>query len=452
MAAKKRNPTKRILILIGALVVLLLAVGIGGRALGIIGEDGKGVFVETAQAEIRDVTQRVTASGRVQPEVEVKISPDVSGEIIYLGIQEGQQVKKGSLLIRIKPDFYEAQFEQSKAGVSQARAGLARAEADLLQSDLELKRAEDLHKRNVIPATEYEVAKTNRDIATANREAAHYQVESAEAREKEAKENLAKTSIYAPMSGTVSMLNVELGERVVGTAQMTGTEMLRIARLDQMEVEAEVNENDVVNILVGDTAHIEIDAYPDRVFRGIVTEIANSARIAAAGTQEQVTNFPVKIRILDPHNAASGGDGALSVASEEVAVAKDAPEFRPGMSGTVDVYTDFVPHCVTVPIQSVTVRDFNRLDEEDDDEDGRPGGDDDDAPSVASTLEEEDLRRVIFTVVDGSTKMVEVETGISDESRIEITSGLTGEEVVVTGPYGLLSRTLKDDQKVRTRH
>jgi len=311
-----------------------------------------------------------------------------------------------------------------------------------------LRRAEDLHKRNVIPESEYELAKTNYDIAVANRDAAGFQLESAEAFQREAHENLDKTSIYAPMSGTVSMLNVEFGERVVGTAQMTGTEMLRIAKLNQMEIEAEVNENDVVNISLQDSAHIEIDAYPDRTFRGVVTEIANSARIAAAGSQEQVTNFPVKIRILDPHNGRPDGSESVAIRSSEVVVAADVPEFRPGMSGTVDVFTDFAPDCVTVPIQSVTVRDFNRLDEENDDKGPRDDGDE---PEWASSFEEEDLRRVVFTVVDGSASMVEVETGISDEARIQITSGLEGGETVITGPYGAISRTLKDEQKVQVR-
>lgn len=449
MAKRKGNPTRRIIYIIGALVLLLIVVGVGGRALGLIGDSKGGLQVETAQAEIRNVTQRVTASGRVQPEVEVKISPDVSGEIIFLGVKEGQQVEKGTLLIRIKPDFYQAQYEQSKAGVSQARAQLSRTEADLLKSQLDLKRAEDLYQRHVIPESEFDLAKTNNEIAIANRDAARFQVESAEAREREALESLEKTNIHAPMAGTVSILNVELGERVVGTGQMPGTEMLRIARLDRMEIEAEVNENDVVNIALMDTARIEIDAYPDRAFRGVVTEIANSARITAAGTQEQVTNFPVKVRILGMHAGGSAPDKALEVASAEVPVSADLPEFRPGMSGTVDVYTDFVPNCVTVPIQSVTVRDFNRLDEDDEDEEGR--SEDEDENESPPQPEDEDLRRVVFTVVDGESKMIEVETGISDESRIEIKSGLAGGETVITGPYGRLSRSLKDGQKVRSR-
>jgi HlyD family secretion protein len=481
MAKKKSNPTRRILILIGVLLVLFIVVAVGGRALGIIGGNRGGIQVETAKAEKRDITEVVTASGRVQPETEVKISPDVSGEIIYLGVVEGQQVDKGTLLIRIRPDFYDAQVEKAKAGVSQAQAGLSRAKADLLNAELEMERVKELHERNVVPQAEFDRAKTTVDVAKANYDAAQYQVEAAMAAKSEAVENLAKTRIYSPMNGTVSMLNVELGERVVGTVQMAGTEMLRIARLDQMEVEAEVNENDVVNIALGDTARIEVDAYPGRAFRGVVTEIANSARIAAQGTQEQVTNFPVKVRILDTHNADKAPGAAEEIKAEEVALPESMPQFRPGMSSTVDVYTDFVGDCVSVPIQSVTVRDFNQIKgdvgdegEADDDNDGTPAGDDESGDSDEGSdsgdddMEEgtdhedefdedggmgkEDLRKVLFVVRDGEAKMVEVETGIADVTHIQITSGLEEGEEVVIGPYSAISRTLSDGDKVRTKN
>ena len=242
--------------------------------MGLFGGGGKGVLVETAKAEIRDITQVVTASGKVQPEIEVKISPDVSGEIIYLGIVEGQQVEKGLLLIRIRPDFYQAQYEKATAGVSQARAGLSRAKADLLSAELDMERTRELHERNVVAQAEFELSKTKLDIASANLDAARYQVAAAEAEQSQAGESLARTRIFSPMTGTISLLNVELGERVVGTVQMAGTELLRIARLDQMEIETEVNENDVVNIALGDTARIEVDAYPGQTFKGVVTEIA----------------------------------------------------------------------------------------------------------------------------------------------------------------------------------
>jgi len=442
MSEKKSNATRRILLYIAVLVVVLVVGGVAGKALGWFGGSDEGIVVETAFADIRDVTQVVTASGRVQPEVEVRISPDVPGEITYLGVREGQHVEKGMLLIRIRPDFYEAQFDQARAGVSLAKAGLARAEADLLLAQLNMERTRELHERNVIPQREYDTAVTNLDISKANLDAAGYQVESAEAKKSEAEENLAKTRIYSPMTGTVSMLNVELGERVVGTAQMTGTEMLRIARLDQMEVEAEVNENDVVNISLNDTARIEVDAYPDRAFKGIVTEIANSARIAAQGTQEQVTNFPVKVRILDHHGDGSGSGNSSRVGSDEVSIpTNQLPDFRPGMSSSVDIFTDYVPDCVTVPIQAVTVRDVNRTKPEEEE----------DSEYVAGVSKEEDLRRVVFVVREGSAEMVEVETGISNDTHIQIVSGITEGEEVVSGPYSAISRTLTSGDKVRIR-
>ncbi len=456
MAKKKANPTKRLLIIIGLLLVALFVGAIGGRSLGLFGGGGKGILVETTKAEIRNVTQVVTASGKVQPETEVKISPDVSGEIIYLGVMEGQQVEKGLLLIRIRPDFYEAQFAKATAGVSQARAGLSRARADLLKA-------------------EYEQSRTVLDIAHANLDAAGYQVAAAKAQQSEAAENLARTEIFSPMTGTVSMLNVELGERVVGTVQMAGTELLRIARLDHMEIEAEVNENDVVNITLGDTARIEVDAYPGQAFRGVVTEIANSARIAGRGTQEQVTNFPVKVRIVDVHNADKAPGASGKITAEEVALpTADMPQFRPGMSSTVDVFTDFESNVVTVPIQAVTVRDFNKLELDQNGDDDNAGGRDDandhandyasgDSDRDAENRDgarrdksaasgEEDLRRVVFVVEDGKAKMVEVETGISDATRIQIVSGLEGGEEVISGPYSAVSRTLSDGNGIRTKN
>ncbi len=458
MAKKKGNPTRRLLIIIGVLLVVLFVGAIGGRSMGLFGGGGKGVLVETAKAEIRNVTQVVTASGKVQPETEVKISPDVSGEIIYLGVIEGQQVEKGLLMIRIRPDFYQAQYEKATAGVSQARAGLSRANADLLKSQLDMERTKELYDRNVVAKAEYDAAKSVLDISRANLEAAQYQVAVAKAQQSEAAESLSKTKIFSPMAGTVSMLNVELGERVVGTGQFAGTEMLRIARLDQMEIEAEVNENDVVNITLGDTARIEVDAYPGQAFRGVVTEIANSARIAGQGTQEQVTNFPVKVRIVDVHNADKVPGATSEIATEEVAVpTRDMPEFRPGMSSTVDVFTDFEGDVVTVPIQAVTVRDFNKLELEKDGDDQAGGDQDsDDVDETRSDKSaasgEEDLRRVVFVVEDGEAKMVEVETGIADATRIQIIFGLEGGEEVISGPYSAVSRTLSDGNGIRIKN
>jgi HlyD family secretion protein len=436
---KKKNATRTILLIIGALVVLLVIVGIVARL--VFGGGDKATEVEVAEVGTRDITQVVTASGKVQPEVEVKISPDVSGEIVDLRIKEGDDVRRGDLLLRIDPDFYDAQVEQAKALVLQAMATEAQRRADMLNADLEMKRQEALFNSDAISESDYQRAKTAFDISAAGLEAAQYSVQSSEARLKEAQEQLAKTVVYAPMSGTVSKLDVELGERVVGTSQFAGTEMLRIAQLSQMELEVDVNENDVVNVAAGDTASIEVDAYPERFFRGMVTEIANSARVTGAGTQEQVTNFPVKIRLLDPHNLAASG-AAPPISASETDVAAPAPNFRPGMSGTVDIFTRTVEDVIAVPIQAVTIRDLNQV-KRDSLRRERRGREDAEADSIDwDALEEEDLQKVIFLIEDEKASMVRVETGISDDTHIQITSGLEGGEKAIVGPYRAVSRTL----------
>jgi HlyD family secretion protein len=466
--AKKQNATRRILIIIGALVVLLILVAVIGTTTGLLGNRNRGLSVETTKVQLRTLTQVVTASGKVQPEVEVILSPDVSGEIVYLGVKEGDQVEHGQLLVRIKPDFYEAQVEQASARVSQSRASLSQARANMLQAELDVTRNEELFKRNVIPESEFEMVQTQFEVAKASYEAAEFAVASAAAAEREAREQLYKTSIYAPMDGTISQLNIEVGERVVGTTQMSGTEMMRVARLDQMELEVDVNENDVVNVSLGDTASIEVDAYPERAFRGVVTEIANSARITGTGTQEQVTNFPVKIRILDPHNFDLSGEESPTLSEEELASGSlPNPQFRPGMSGTVDVYTATVPNALAIPIQAVTVRDFNRVTPENDEEEGdaevaentesgessEESSEDteeaDEEESDSGVVAEEDLRKVVFINDDGKAKMLEVETGIADDTHIEIQSGLEEEQQVIIGPYSAVSRMLRPGSAVQ---
>ncbi|MEX0747655.1 MAG: efflux RND transporter periplasmic adaptor subunit, partial [Rhodothermales bacterium] len=441
MSKKKSNATKRLLWIIGSLLILVVILGVIGSVTGLFGRGSKGTEVEVADASIRAITQVVTASGKVQPEMEVVISPDVSGEIIDLPVKEGDQVARGMLLARIKPDFYLTQVEQADAGVLQARASLAQRRADLLQSQAELKRKEELFKKTAISASELELAKTATDIAQAALEGAEYAVRSADARLSEAREQVHKTAIYAPMSGTISKLDVELGERVVGTSQMAGTEMMRVARLDQMEVEVEVNENEIVNVALGDTASIDVDAYPERPFKGIVTEIANSARTLGAGTQEQVTNFPVKVRILNEEAMQVAGADQVIAQTEVPAPANGSYIFRPGMSATVDIFTETVMNVVGVPIQAVTVRDFNKVKKKDATTDTPDTTDTRDTTQVAS--DKEDLRKVVFIVAEGKAEMVEVETGISDDTYIEIRAGLSGGEKVVTGPYRAVSRTLE---------
>lgn len=438
--AKKSSATRRILFIIGGLIVLLVILGVVGSAAGWFGGE-RAYAVETATAVVRPVTQTVTASGRVQPETEVKISPDVSGEIIELPVREGDRVSQGQLLARIQPDFYAAQVEQAQANVSQSRANMAQRRADLISAELEFNRQRELFERNVISQSDLERAESQYEVAKAGLEAAEYAVESAVARLREGREQLGKTAIYAPMNGTVSQLNVEMGERVVGTSQMAGTEMMRIARLDQMELEVDVNENDVVNVSLGDSARISVDAYPDRTFRGVVTEIANSARVTGAGSQEQVTNFPVKVRFIDDHNLDD--DLIAGVATSEGAVPVLAPNLRPGMSGTVDVFTETVHNAIAVPIQAVTVRDFAQVRRDED------GADEAEVERTSQQLTpDEDLRRVVFIVDNDRARMVEVATGISDDTYIVVRSGIAEGTSVVIGPYRAVSRELEDDQPV----
>jgi HlyD family secretion protein len=434
--AKKKNATKRILLFVGALIVLAVIVGVLVNVTGLVGSKEKAISVEIGDVELRTVTQVVTASGKIQPEIEVKISPDVSGEIVALPIVEGDKVKRGQLLARIKPDFYQAQVDQAKASVLQAKAAEAQRRADALQAESDHKRQASLYESGAISISAFETSENRLKTAEASLEAAQYNVQITEARLKESTENLSKTTIYAPMDGTISILAVELGERVVGTTQMTGTEMMRVAKLNQMELEVDVNENDVVNVALGDTAAVEVDAYPNRLFKGVVTEIANSARVQGMGTQEQITNFLVKIRILDPHNVSFDETGADDVFDNaELPIAStQMPNFRPGMSGTVDIFTHTVADATVVPIQAVTVRDFSKIKEE---------GEKADSTATPSDAVEEDLRRVVFVVENDRARMVEVETGISDATHIVVISGVSVGDKVILGPYRAISRTLK---------
>ena len=461
--ATSSSATKKILWGIGGLIILFAILGIVGRFTGIFGGGPDAIAVETAEAPVRSITQVVTASGKIQPETDVMISPDVSGEIITLTVKEGDFIEKGVLLARIKPDFYLTQVEQAEAGVLQARATQAQRYADLVAAQSDLNRQEDLFSKSAISEREIEQARSLVEVAQAAHEGAEYAVQSAQARLREAEEQVSKTAIYSPMAGTVSKLDVELGERVVGTSQMAGTEMMRIARLNQMEVEVEVNENEIVNVALGDTAAIEVDSYPEQPFQGVVTEIANSARTTGEGTQEQVTSFPVKVRILDAHNLDLNVTDAGSLQSEEVPVPSNGvvAKFRPGMSATVDIFTETVADVVSVPIQAVTIRDFNAIQSDDEEEtdsiqtdaemDGVTDVETNDEPADTAMLaiaRAEDIRKVVFIVEDGKALMREVETGISDDSHIEVRSGLVGGETVVIGPYSVVSRTLNPGDQV----
>ena len=429
------STSRRILYWGGGLLALLLAAGGVAWSMGWVGGGPSGVSVEVESAERRSLTQMVTAFGRAQAETEVIISPDVSGEVVALPVQEGDVVQPGDLLARLKPDDYRALVERNEAQVLQAKANLSQRRADSVQARRVYDRQQKLYEKGVVPESDFQDAESSYKQAVAQLQSARYQVRSARADLQDAQEQLQKTRIFAPMAGTITRLEVEKGERVVGTQQRAGTEMMRVSRLDRMELEVDVNEGDVINVANGDTARVEFDAYPDRRFRGTVTEIANSARIQNEGSQNEVTNFPVTIRILDdPNTSPSLSQSAGGVSRPEVpAGPTSGPVLRPGMSGTVDIYTETVGDAVAVPIQAVTVRDFADL-----------------GPDSSQTAgpAEEDLREVVFVAEADSARMVQVTTGIADNTHMQIRSGLDGGERVITGPYSAVSRTLEPGSRI----
>ncbi|MFH2143352.1 MAG: efflux RND transporter periplasmic adaptor subunit [Bacteroidota bacterium] len=407
----KKNKGLKILIII---VVILLIFSVAGKKAGWFGKDFKQT-VSTDTVSVRTITELISANGKIQPVTEVKISPDVSGEIVELYVEEGDEVKKGDLLLKIKPDTYLSNLERMEASLNSSKANLAQSQAQLIDKENNHKRMKQLWEKKAISDSEYETALAGYEVAKANYEAAKYTIESSEASLKEAKENLSKTSIFAPMDGTVSKLNIEKGERVVGTIQMAGTELLRIANLNLMEVKVDVNENDIIHVTKGDTAIIEIDAYLGETFKGIVTEIANSATTTGL-TTDQVTQFDVKIRILP-----ASYQHLIKNAN------KITYPFRSGMSATVDIQTKTVTNILTIPIQSVTTRK-DTLKREGDTEDK--------------------IKELVFVYKEGKATEREVKTGIQDNEYIEITEGLKIGEEVISAPYSAISKKLNDGMSV----
>ncbi|SDJ88054.1 HlyD family secretion protein [Catalinimonas alkaloidigena] len=442
MAKKSSN---RIFIILGVVLVVLVLFVVVAKRQGWVGEPN-GEQVSTAPVKRVNITEMVSASGKVQPEVEVKISPDVSGEIVELLIKEGDSVKEGQLLLKIRPDNYVslvdravANLNTNRANLSQATAAVAQSEARFAQAKANYERNKSLFEQKVISAadweqikTDYEVAQKEVESARQNAQAARYNVSSAQAGVDEAQENLRRTSILAPMSGTVSKLDVELGERVVGTSQMAGTEMLRIANLNNMEVAVDVNENDIIRVQVGDTARIDVDSYSylDKEFKGIVTSIANTANEAL--TTDAVTEFEVKVRILNE----SYEDLAEGI--------KTVSPFRPGMTASVEIITDRRQDVLSVPLAAVTTRSPN---------DDKKPGENNEGPNASSNTQETrpgaEPIEVVFVVKDGKAERRPVKTGISDFDNIEILSGLQEGEVVVSGPFRTVSQKLKDGDDVR---
>lgn len=450
MSKKKKSATQKLLYVGIGLIVLLGIGAVLGKSMGWIGGEPAAKEVEATEAKLKTITQIVSASGKMQPEVEVILRPEVSGEIIELPIKEGDYVKQGELLVRIKPDIYQARIDETNAMLLTQKARMEQARASLLEAEAVFEQNKKLYETGAISKKEYVQSKTNYEAQKANFNAAKYQVQSSEAQLEQAKEELQKTIIRSPRNGTISKLAVEVGERVLGNTQSIGTELLRIANMDQMEVQVQVNENDIVNVSVGDTANIEVDAYPDRSFNGVVTEIANSAEISGEGTNEQVTNYEVKIRVATPHNLDMVGDTQLvQQTSQEMPEDNFVPSFKPGMSATVDVQTQTVRNVVSVPIQAVTVRDF--ADENRSAQNDTTGSDTTDVDEDL-IIPEEDMRKVVFVVEDGEAKRKEVKTGISDNTHIQVLSGLEAGEQVVTGSYRMLSRELSEGDKVNVNN
>ncbi len=433
---KQKNFIKIAAIALGVILLFVIL----ARSAGWIGAS-QGVRVTVEEAASRTIIETVTASGKVQPVTEVKIAPDVSGEIVEILREEGDYVNRGDLLVRINPEIYESALDRVEASLNTSRANLASARARLAQSEAQFinarssfERNQKLFEQDAISESEFDAARSQFLTAQADVEAAEqsvvasqFQVKSAEATLREAKENLTKTNIFSPMDGTISRLDAELGERVVGTSQFAGTEILRIANLNVMEVLVEVNENDIIRVNEGDTAVIEIDAYMNQQFRGVVTSIANSAMLQDLSA-DQVTNFEVKIRILPE--------------SYQHLLREDRPHlspFRPGMSASVDIRTKTVQNAMSVPIQSVTTRQEQQQKEEseDDTEEKETG-----APSDGSVQE------YVFVYSNGKVVLTSVETGIQDSNYIEIQSGLSQGDRVVTGPFRAVSRTLNDGDEV----
>lgn len=449
MAKQKQKSNKLIYWLIGTVAFLLIFFMVG-KSMGWIGKP-KELEVDLAKAKRVTIVEKVSASGTVQPVIEVKIAPEVSGEIIELLIEEGDSVKKSETLVKIRPDTWQSQLERAEAGLSQqranleqAKANLSRSQATLIRTEAEYKRNEKLFQEKVISDADWQLAKQNyevakNDVSSAEQsvEAARYIIRSTEASLREARENFRKTTVVSPMDGVISKLIVKNGERVVGTATMTGTEMLRIADLHKMEVRVDVNENDIVRVHVGDTAIIDVDAYAsqNKEFKGVVTLIANTAKDKVS--TDAITEFEVRILIL-------------ASSYQDLVNAGNKFPFRPGMTASVDIMTQTKQNVLSVPLAAVTTRGPGSLAEAENNNDrgGPPPPDNGQQDSDKKPKAKSD-KTVIFVNDQGTAKMIEVKTGISDYDNIEILSGVSDSTEVVTGPFLAVSKRLKEGDKIR---
>jgi len=452
---KKKSSKWLIWTLAGVLVLLLGVAAMKAR------QKPKGESVETEKVTLREIREIVSASGKIYPEKEVKISSDVSGEIVALFVHEGDSVNAGQVLLKINPETYVSAVEQANASVNGAKSELSRskssienASAQVEQIKSQVENARKVHERNkklradgVISAQDFEASESNLAQLEANlrsseasyraaqqaTKSAEYNVASSEANLKEIRTSLNRTTIASPTNGIVSKLNVEQGERVVGTMQMAGTEMMRIANFNSMEVQVEVSENDILRVSVGDTADVEVDAYLDKKFKGVVTEVASSAANTtnAVGqevlTSDQVTNFIVKIRLVS--------------SSYEGLNAQGMP-FRPGMSATVDINTNTEQNVISIPIQAVTTREKNAE---------KNGDKKNEQEKDLKTAAEKEIDEVVFVMEADTARMIKVKTGIQDNEYIQILEGLKDGQEVVIGPYSTVARKLKNGLKLEKK-
>lgn len=448
MAKQKRKSNNKLIYgLIGGLAVLILFLFIA-RSAGWVGKP-KEIEVEFAKAKRATIIEKVSASGTVQPVTEVKIAPEVSGEILELLVEEGDSVSRGHLMVKIRPDTWVSQFERAEASLNQQRANvvsaeasLSRAEATFTKAKQDYDRQEKLWGEKVISEAEWQLAQQNfkvaeNDLKSAKQslEAAKYVVRSSQATVRESSENVRKTSVVAPMNGIVSKLSVKKGERVLGTAQMQGTEMLRIADLSKMEVRVNVNENDIVRVHLGDTSMIDVDAYSNtgKQFKGVVTNIANTAKDKLSA--DAITEFEVRIVIL-------------SSSYQDLAAQGNRYPFRPGMTASVEILTNRKSDVLSVPLAAVTTRNPDEPKFGEEKKDGPPESQQSNSTQKPAEKKKED-KVVVFLNEKGVAKMVEVKTGISDYDNIEILSGISDSSEVVTGPFLVVSKRLKEGDKIK---
>ena len=420
--------SKKTILILSVVVIGLIALLIILKKSGTFGDNTDAKEVEFAKINETTIVETVSATGKIQPEIQVNISSEVSGEITALAVKEGQVVRKGDLLVKINPDLYTSGLNRSQSNLSSSKSGLSQADASFREAKTSYDRSKTLFDKGIISRSDFDKAMASFEVSRAVKETAYYNVQSANATVNEARDNLGRTTIYAPADGTISGLTVELGERVVGTQQMTGTPIMTVANLDNMEVEVNVNENDIVKISIGDSTKVQVDAFLKKEFKGIVTSISNSA--SATLTADQVTNFKVKVRILKDSYADLMQGKPVNYSP-----------FRPGMTATVDIITKTKTKVIGVPISSVIVKS------------------DTTAVKITDIKDEEEEKlkpksdkkfECVFVKIGDKAKIRIIKTGIQDDTNIEILEGLKQGETVITGPYTTVTKDLQSGDKVKT--